>query len=394
MKFIFYYISITLVFTSCVSDVKHQQKKNNTGYTKPSGDFKFRQISCGGYHTCGVRKDKSAWCWGAGNDGRLGYGEERNVMNPIQVKELEKNIYSVSAGYSHSCALTELGEVFCWGCGRDGQLGNDSFLTQLVPVRVMFSDNTAVSLSLGEYHSCSLKKDGTIWCWGKNNFGQTGCEECTCKTPEKVNTSGKRMISVASGSRHTCAVSVEGKVLCWGDNSASQLGTKDPKKTNTPVEVTGIPGKIVSIEVGEYHSCAKTESGNLWCWGTMKHRTSMIVKMTQPTIIKESKNVSLISSGYNHQCSIINNRLMCFGLNNYGQLGNKSTVDSSNPVEVNLPKKHIKSISCGKYHTCAVYNNGKTWCWGYNQDGQLGNGSTQNTDTPSQVMIENVIRKN
>ena len=253
---------------------------------------------------------------------------------------------SITAGYAHTCALTTTGQAYCWGMNQYGQLGNNSATDSRIPVAVQMPAGVSFqSITAGIVHTCALTTEGKAYCWGINQYGQLGNNSTTnSRIPVAVQMpAGVSFQSITAGYAHTCALTTTGQAYCWGQGYGGQLGNNSTTNSLTPVAVQ-MPAGVVrfqSIVAGYYHTCALTTEGKAYCWG----------------------------------------------MNNQGQLGNNSTTNSLTPVAVQMPAGVVRfqSIVAGYYHTCALTTEGKAYCWGMNNQGQLGNNSTTNSSIPLAV---------
>ena len=318
----------------------------------------------------------------------------------------------------HGCGVsTSAGNVYCWGYNNDGQLGINTTTTSKTPVEVLGVGGSGdlsgiVSVTAGQYFTCGLSSAGNVYCWGLNTDGQLGINTTTnSKTPVEVlgvggsgNLSG--MVMLAGGGDHTCALSTAGNVYCWGYNNDSQLGNNSTTTELEPIEVLGVGGSgnlasIVSIAAGQYHTCAVSSAGNVYCWGYNNkgqlgnNTTTTELVPIEVLGVGGSGNLSGIQSitaGQDHTCAVSSaGNVYCWGYNVDGQLGNNSTTTSKTPIEVlgvggsgNL--SGIVRVTAGQDHTCAVSSAGNVYCWGNNADGQLGNNSTTTSETPIEVL--------
>ncbi len=379
-------------------------------------------ISVGGSHTCAVKTDGTAWCWGYGHYGQLGIGTTTTQYLPVQVLDSDgsgtlNNVSQISLGYSFSCALKTDGTMWCWGYNDDGQagLGYRTYSVGItLPLQSGGSSFTNVSqISAGQSHVCALKSDGTAWCWGDNYYGKLGVNSLDDDkySPTQVyNTLGSGIFSDVSkfsaGSAHTCAVKSDGTVWCWGGNSSGQLGINSTVSKSIPTQVldpggTGVLTNVSQVSAGNSHTCAVKTDGTVWCWGYggagRLGNNSTSDKRTPVQVVGVGgsgflTNVSQISAGQSHVCALKSDgTAWCWGDNSNGRLGNNSSVyPQSTPIQVadvNMnPITNFSQISAGYRHTCAFKTDGTAWCWGYNNYGQLGIGSTANSSLPTQVL--------
>ena len=297
---------------------------------------------------------------------------------------------SISSGRSHTCGIKTNGTVWCWGFNSNGQLGNGqsgSNLRSRFPVQVLNLTDVS-TISSGHYHTCATKTDGTTWCWGQNYYGQLGDGSLTnSSTPVQVL--GLTDVSAISGGhRHTCAIKTDKTAWCWGCNEYGQLGNGTNDDTNTPVQVLNIVD-ISAISNGRSHTCAIKTDKTAWCWGrnqcgTLGDGTNN--NSNTPVQVVNLADVSSISSGYLlHTCATkTDGTAWCWGCNIWGNLGDGTDSGSYTPVQV-LNLTNASAISSGFGHTCATKTDGTTSCWGYNGTGNLGDGTTDDSLIPVQV---------
>lgn len=226
-------------------------------------------ITAGGFHTCALTDSGGVKCWGYGLYGQVGVGDQDQHETPVDVSGLTAGVVDVSAGLYHTCALLTDGSAQCWGYGLYGQLGNDSDADQLTPVPVNDLPVDAQRVHAGAFHTCVLTTGGGVRCWGANVVGQLGdgtTEER--EDPVVVNGLADGVVEVAAGDAHTCALKENGAVMCWGRGTEGQLGDGSTAlKTPEPVTPTGLTAGIAALGSGAFHSCGVTTSGGLECWG-------------------------------------------------------------------------------------------------------------------------------
>ena len=283
-------------------------------------------------------------------------GASFRVRVGVENKERFMSAKQVLAGMSNTCAVASDDKAYCWGNNNSGALGNNSTTNFSIPVAVntegVLAGKIIKSISDSNIHTCAIASDDKAYCWGAGSSGQLGSGTTSMnKVPAAVNTTGvlagKTIKQISAHGFHTCAVASDNKAYCWGNNTSGKLGNNSTTNSLIPaaVNTTGVlAGKTIKqISAGSMHTCAIASDDKAYCWGN----------------------------------------------NNFGVLGNGSTVNSSVPVAVNttgvLAGKTIKQISAGTSHTCAIASDDKAYCWGDGYPGQLGNGSTVNSSVPVHV---------
>lgn len=227
---------------------------------RSAAPLRFRSVSAGGRHTCGVTTEGILFCWGSNATGQLGTGgfgsggaEPRAILRGASV---------AAAGELHTCALALGADVLCWGANGDGQLGDRTFFPRTTPTAVTIRGGTA--LTAGARHTCVL---APAHCWGRGTEGQIGDGEArTVPFPVRVVTD-RSFTLLKGGARHTCGVAEDGEALCWGSGAAGALGIGDtPDLRSVPTPVAG-DRSWDRLAAGGGHTCGIDERGDLWCWG-------------------------------------------------------------------------------------------------------------------------------
>jgi alpha-tubulin suppressor-like RCC1 family protein len=349
-------------------------------------------ISTGEYHTCALISTGSVKCWGNNNEGQLGDGTTTNRTTPIDVSGLASSVTMISAGGSHTCALTSAGGAKCWGYNPYGELGDGTSTIRSAPVDVIGLTSGVKAISLGGNYTCALTSAGGVKCWGDNENGQLGDGTTTGhNTPTDVSSLTSGVTAISAGENHTCALTSTGNIKCWGKNNYGQLG--DGTTTNystfysTSVNVSGLASGVIAISTGMYNTCALTSAGGVKCWGnnwagqlgdgTTSNRYIPV------DVNSLTSGVSAISSGGGHICILtISGGVKCWGHNFYGDLGDGTSSNRTMPVDVVGLTSGTIAIALGEKHTCALTSIGGVKCWGLNHHGQLGDGTTISSSIP------------
>jgi len=229
----------------------------------------FVQISAGGSHTCALLEDGSVMCWGRNDFAQLGNGTLADSPVPGAVVGLPEDVASLSLGGGHACVVTTAGGVVCWGLNRTGQIGNGTTNDGQAPVAVPALSSGVAMVSAGGFHTCAVTTAGGVLCWGSNEHGQVG-DGTNQNRLEPVPVSGLEsgVVAVSAGLFHTCALRSDGTVSCWGKNGYGEMGDGTTTQRPTPVSPSGMPAAAVTqIVAGGGQTCAATADGALWCWG-------------------------------------------------------------------------------------------------------------------------------
>lgn len=401
----------------------------------------------------------TVWAWGDNSSGQLGDSAPANSMHtfppratPVQLPYVS-SVTDIAAGYHHTVALLNDNSVMDWGLNNKGQLGANSQLKTTensnVPMHVSLAPSAMTKIAAGYQHTLALKDDGTVWAWGWNLLGALGYASLDCANPvygqfvwtcsdvpTQVTGITGSVTAIAGGLDHTLAVTQDGQVWSWGRNDTGQLGTLnvscnksitqiltiyDPKMgdlvfsppdsacNTTPVPVNAIPGTITAVSAGTRHSVALMSDGTVWTWGGNHYGqlgytpgvnfltgtdNCVITSAFQMTCSYEPKQVQgldhivAISAGSDHTLALKGDgTVWAWGYNNNGQLGTGTSSGESpvqTPVQV-TGLTGITAIAAGAYHSLAVKNDGTVWAWGDNGQGQLGDKTKTDRTTPVQV---------
>ena len=228
----------------------------------------------------------------------------------------------------------------------------------------------ATAITTGGTHACALLNNGKVKCWGADDSGQLGDGSYTAYNRPVEVPGLSNVIAISAGGEHTCAVLNTGEVKCWGKNSSGQLGDGTKKLSAEPVNVHGLTN-VISVSAGSEHTCAITKEGGAVCWG--KNAFGRIGNGSNTRLLPLpvdvnglTSGVSSLSAGNEHTCAVTNDgAIKCWGHNNYGQVGDDTTKNQTSPTDVVNLGHGAKAISTGFSTSCAVTQSSGIQCWGW-----------------------------
>ena len=341
-------------------------------------------LAVGLYHTCALKGDGTAYCWGDNTYGELGDGSTTSHATPTAVGGGLKFV-SLTAGLAHTCGLTSGNVAYCWGDNSYGELGDGSTTQRTTPVAVG-GGNVFARLSAGVGYTCGLTSGGSGYCWGLNSSGQLGFGSTASRSSPVAVAGAITFASLQAGGDHTCGLTGSGAAYCWGFNFGGELGDGTTTDHTTPVPVTG-GITFASVLAGGQHTCALTGAGTAYCWGFDTYGQlgdGSAANQSAPVAASGGLSFASLTAGYWYTCGLTGTgTAYCWGDNSFGELGDGSTTGRSTPGTV-AGALTFTSLTAGLMHACGLAG-GAVYCWGDNSYGQLGDGSTVQRLTPVKV---------
>lgn len=412
--------SYQLVVTRGILDIDGDSLETEvtTDFTTVAAGVHFTSIVAGWGHTCALRIDDKAFCWGDNWYGQLGGGNSLVEIGTCPTGNSARvflcstaprtvaggqTFASLAAGFEHTCGLSAAGQALCWGdisgfpggedwprhcdpstedCGCDWSAGKCSGVPTQVAGGLAFE-----SLVAGFWHTCGISVGGAAYCWGHEilvgGFG-TGAGLASAPSAVRGDIAFK---SLASGAHHVCGLDSSGTAFCWGLNLAGQLGfagvesCSGPSTSNpaiawlcakVPTRISG-EFRFVALTAGWQHSCGLTLAGKVYCWGDYLFAGGY---GPGPKPVDDNVVFTSLSSGTSasHTCGVtVDNAVYCWGRNDFGQLGDGSRTSTLVAMRVSGGLA-FSTVAAGDEHSCGITVDGQVYCWGSNRAGQLGTG--------------------
>jgi len=338
------------------------------------------------------------WLWGANayatvSRGSLGDGSYINRSSPVQ-NVMGGNWKQVSGSAAIISAIRYDSTLWTAGVATSGQLGNnDANYSFTSPVQTVSGGSNWSQVSAGSVMTGATKTDGSLWVWGRNDYGQLGDNTTVWKSSPIQTVAGGTNWKIVSATLYNCSgIKTDGTLWLWGANAYGQLGDNTTVNKSSPIQImTG--GTWIAICHGAYQdtvAAIKTD-GTLWTWGynafgglgdnTTIHRSSPVQTIAGGTW-RSVDSAPALMTGIK-----TDGTLWTWGFGGNGQLGDNTTISRSSPAQTVAGGNNWKQVACGYDHMAAIKTDGTLWTWGYNAFGQLGNNTTGNTSSPIQTVM-------
>jgi len=386
------------------------------GVPSGSGQVRFTSVTTGSEFTCALTAEGTAYCWGSNEDGQVGDGSRGGArLTPVPVAG-RHTFRELSAGREHTCALTAEGQAFCWGYSPGGGEGVGSGALGVrdewsrVPVPVA-TDLRFARISAGDQRTCAVTKEGAAYCWGRfsrpsdDPVGSGGPEVVRVETPVRFR-------SVEAGLTHACGITDDAQLYCWGSNRVGQLGFRLEVSSPrwVPPQPVSLGDAVTALSASTVGACAVTAAGAAYCWGRNVFGelgngawTERYAPNPTPARVLGDQRWKSSSTAGGFACGLTaGGEAFCWGVNQPPTrvLGTTAAPDrcdtltryahghgvecSTRPVPV-VGNLRFRQLATGG-HTCALSTDGVAYCWGPNESGQLGNGTTASSVEPVPVV--------
>lgn len=367
----------------------------------------WQAVAAGNAHACAIHQTGDVYCWGANNAGQAG-ATAAGTPTPLPAGTFR----SIAAGAEHTCASDGAGNLKCWGSNSHGQLGLGDTANRNAPTQVATGVSVAPPpqvIGLGQNHSCMVKGDNTLWCWGSRHEGQvgsgtSGVVPVGAAVWDPLSAGNLLANTVALGGTSTCAVDTALNLRCWGDNFYGQLGIGSAEPRQRPALAAGTPG-YTALTLGNLHACG-IQAGGAYCWGYGNDGELGLGDTqgrNQPTRIGTLSTWTAIAAGLYRTCGIQNeaanvDKLFCWGedADSRGLLGvGAPGTNRVAPTLVLGGYQDWVAVALGQGHLCGIHKgaaptDNTLTCWGSNGSSQLGDGGT--TDQAAPVPIGGALK--
>jgi len=380
------------------------------------GDFTggFQVLQTGGsyYNSCVLGSNGRVYCFGWGYWGAIGNGSTTSYNRVPQAVDVSgvlagKTLTQITHGTYYVCALDTDGKAYCWGNNYSGQLGNNSTdSNSSVPVAVdttgVLAGKTLTQISGGNGKTCAIDSNSQVYCWGGSYLGDGSTAGSLVPVAVDMTgvLAGKTLAQITVGTRQVCVLDTAGKAYCWGGNDYGELGNNSTTDSTVPVAVdtTGVlAGKTLKQISAKGNTCALDTDGKAYCWGDGylgdgSSSISTVPVAVDMTGVLAGKTLAQISVGGSHVCVLdTDGKAYCWGYNSNGEFGDGTDHNTSyvavavNTDGVLAGKTLVSIMASGLYHTCAIDSDGVAYCWGREYFGNLGMNTIYSVNLPAKV---------
>ncbi|MCP2504817.1 MAG: putative Ig domain-containing protein, partial [Candidatus Poseidoniaceae archaeon] len=357
----------------------------------PIGDFELKPdvIAAGEDHTCAIQGDDgTVRCWGKGGYGRLGIGSTSDKTTPKLTNSLGsgRTAIDITAGQQHTCAVLDDGSIVCWGRNNYGQLGDNTTDMRSSPTQTVPLPRPAVAVEAGQEFTCALMDNGSVMCWGRGTSGRLGIGGSGAFVPTFTNPipGGRKAVAIDISHWHTCAVLEDGYVACWGEGDNRRLGQgASSTDQSSPIIINYFneTNRAIDVALNNYGGCGLMENGSVTCWGQGYLGSGASTIKDSPGLVfaalGSGRTAVEVEMGRFHACvKLDNGAVKCWGDDQYGQMGNgNGRSNQNNPTQVTFASGiEAQSVYAGWWHTCITAQTNEIYCWGDGNDGKLGDG--------------------
>ena len=332
-------------------------------------------------HACALTRTGDVWCWGEGSTGALGPDHVASRQPPSIVTGVSGAI-EIAAGEGFTCALVAGGRVRCWGTNDAGQLGRSGTSAAMDPVPADVAGLTdAVSLRAGAFHACAVRANGALACWGSNYFNERGyTPSASDPHPWGGPSSVSDATSAGLGRSVTCFVRADGTVACFGANKSGECARDDVDQVRDPSTVAGVADALEVVANGR-HTCARTRAGEVFCWGIDGRGqlgSGRVILEPHAIQVQDVTDATDLVATNEATCAIRSGgSVWCWGANAYGNLGG-SWPTRARPTQAPGVSGSV-GLAMSQWATCSRFADGTARCTGSNRSGQLGTGQTVGT---------------
>jgi alpha-tubulin suppressor-like RCC1 family protein len=309
--------------------------------TRVAGPVRWVAVSAGFQHTCGLSTDGAVYCWGYNDAGQLGIGETGGSRNEPTRTATDVRFTRVSVGGKHSCAVAVTGRMYCWGADASGQLGNGTGAGPTAAPALSAGSLEFREVSAGSEHTCAVTTLERVNCWGSNLYGQLGDGTRLQRQSPVPVADARSYAAVSVGASHSCGVTAAGDAFCWGRNDQGQLGTGSTSDVDVPTQVAG-ERRFSRVAAGADHSCGHEAGGAAYCWGRNADGqlgTGTSAESRAPVAVAGPAGFRGVSAGGRHSCGVLaSGAALCWGVNSSGQLGTGTDSPSNVPVRTAAPR--------------------------------------------------------